>query len=64
MPKRKAVKLPERMVYFRCKNENCSFVGAGVSDRPYIRCTRCNRWSSIWKQSISKEEYDLVWGKG
>jgi len=52
MPRRKAVKLPERMVYFRCKNENCSFVGCGMVDRPYIRCSRCNRWSSIWKQSI------------
>jgi hypothetical protein len=55
--------IPERMVYFRCKNEKCSFVGCGVVDRLYIRCSKCRQWSSVWKQSISKEDYDLAWGK-
>lgn len=62
MARRKAPKLPERMVYFRCKNELCSFVGAGVTDKPYIRCTRCNKWSSIYANRITEEEYQAVWG--
>ena len=62
--RRKAVIGPDRSVYFRCKNENCGFVGSGVTNRPYIRCSRCNQWSSIWKHSISREEYDRVWGRG
>ena len=60
--KRKAESIPERTVYFRCKNVNCGFVGCGVVTKPYIRCTRCNQWSSIWKQAVTKEEYDKAWG--
>lgn len=56
-------RLPERMVYFRCKNDKCSFVGCGVVDRPYIRCSKCGKYSSVYRCGISKSEYDLVWNK-
>jgi hypothetical protein len=56
-------RIPARLVHFKCSNADCEFIGCGVVDRPYIRCTRCNRWSSIFKAAISKEEYDAKWGK-
>lgn len=59
--RRKTVSLPEKLVYFRCKNQDCGFVGAGVTTKPYIRCSRCNQWSSVFKQQISADEYRAVW---
>lgn len=60
--RRRAVTLPEKLVYFRCKNKDCEFVGAGVTTKPYIRCTRCNQWSSVFKHQITAGEYRAVWG--